>query len=149
MKKFRVGRACVLFISLLAATLQLSAQTLPSSLTPEQLQMFQNLSPAQQQQVLSALGNSGGAAGLSSSTGQAASNTAQSQMGTALDAAGLQRLLTAGQVPKGPPRMKPSSVLLLSVDVASACDQGSGQGQQPLETAATQTQCAPAPPGVN
>ena len=66
MKKFRVGRACVLFISLLAATLQLHAQTLPSSLTPEQLQMFQNLSPAQQQQVLSALKSSGGAASLSS-----------------------------------------------------------------------------------
>ena len=39
MKKNLVGRACVYFLLLLAATLPLRAQTLPSSLTPEQLQM--------------------------------------------------------------------------------------------------------------
>jgi polysaccharide biosynthesis/export protein len=140
MKKFRVGRACVLFISLLAATLQLHAQTLPSSLTPEQLQMFQSLSPAQQQQALSALRSSGG---VSSSGGQPGGNPAQAQMGTALGATGLQRGLAAGQVPIGPPRMKPNSVLLLSVEIASTCSQ-QPESQQALGTASTQTQCASA-----
>src|SRR5690242_548101 len=113
----RVGRACVfLFAWIFAATLRLHAQTLPSSLTPEQLQMFQNLSPAQQQQALSALRNSGSTAGSTSAAGQTAGNSAQSQPGAGLAAAGLQRSLAAGQVPQGPPRMKPSSVLLLSVD---------------------------------
>src|SRR5215469_16647308 len=143
MIKNSVGRACViLFAWILAATLQLHAQTLPSSLTPEQLQMFQSLSPAQQQQVLSALKSSGGAAGLSSQAGQAAGN-AQGQPGTGLGTAGLQRSL----VPQGPPRMKPSSVLLLSVVIGSLCKK-SAQGQQASGTAANQTQCAPISPAV-
>jgi len=152
MMKNRVGRACVvLFAWILAATPQLHAQTLPSSLTPEQLQMFQSLSPAQQQQALSALRSSGGTAGLSSQAGQAAGNTAQGQPGAALGMARLQRSL-AGQVPQGPPRMKPSSVLLLSVDIASACNQtaeGQQAGQPPLGTATAQTQCAPGAAGAN
>src|SRR6185437_11885389 len=123
MMKNRVGRACVvLFAWTLAATLPLHAQTLPSSLTPEQQQMFQSLSPAQQQQVLSALRSSGGAGGFSSQVGQAAGTSAQGQPGAGLGAAGQQRAL-ARQVPQGPSRMKPSSVLLLSVDIASACNQ--------------------------
>src|SRR5215469_1302358 len=142
MTKNRVGRACVfLFAWILAATLQLHAQTLPSSLTPEQLQMFQSLSPAQQQQVLSAIKSSGGTAGLSSQAGQAAGNT-QGQPGAGLGPTNVQRSL-AGQVPQGPPRMKPSSVLLLSVDIASVCDQ-SAQGQQ----TPAQTQCASISPAV-
>ena len=81
----RVGRACVVLLAwILAATLQLHAQTLPSSLTPEQLQMFQSLSPAQQQQVLSGLRSSGGAAGAGSQAGQATGNTQQGQPGAGL-----------------------------------------------------------------
>ena len=143
--KNRVGRACVLLLLwILAATPQLHAQTLPSSLTPEQMQMFQSLSPAQQQQVLSALRNSGAAAGVSPSAGQAGANSTQGQNGIS---PALQRALAAGQMSKGPPRMKPSSVLLLSVDVASACHQGTeGQraAQQALDAAATEAQCSPA-----
>lgn len=141
--KNRVGRACVsLFFLLFAAGFQLHAQTLPSSLTPEQLQMFQSLSPAQQQQVLSAIRSSGGGAGLNPPAGQVGSNTAQGQVGTA---PGMQRSLAAAQMPKGPPRMKPSSVLLLSVDVASACDQAAPV-QQMSGTASTLPQC---PAGTN
>lgn len=156
MMKNRVGRACVfLFVWIFAATLQLHAQTQPSSLTPEQLQMFQSLSPAQQQQVLGALRSSGGAAGLSSATGQTAGNTPpQGQPGAGLGITRLQR----GQVSQGPPRMKPSSVVLLSVDVATACNsplegQQDGQrisqqgGQQPLAASTAQTQCAPGAAG--
>lgn len=154
--KNRVGRACVsLFFLLFAAGLQLHAQTLPSSLTPEQLQMFQSLSPAQQQQVLSALRSSGGGAGVSSQTGQPSSSTQQGPSGGGLGLTMLERSL-ARQVPQGPPRMKPSSVLLLSVDLASACNaevegQESGQqpGQQVLDTAATSGQCVPGPAGAN
>jgi polysaccharide export outer membrane protein len=120
----RAVRAGVLLIALLmmgAAAVPLEAQTLPSSLTPQQLQMFQSLSPAQQQQVLSSLRNSGGATtGLSSPTGQGAGNTLPGQPGAALGMTNLQRSLAANQARQGPPRMKPSSVLLLSVDIASA-----------------------------
>jgi protein involved in polysaccharide export with SLBB domain len=170
MKKNLFGRACVFFALLLAGTLPLHAQTLPSSLTPEQLQMFQNLSPEQQQQVLSTLRNSRGMAGLSSAE-QAAGITGRSQPGTEAGVPQLRRPLP-GQVPQGPPRMKPSSVLLLSVDIATACNrpeeqQPAGQQvqQQPsqmnpelaaqqalMNTAATQPQCqsaaTPGPDGV-
>jgi len=155
MMKNRVGRACVvLFAWTLAATLPLHAQTLASSLTPEQQQMFQSLSPAQQQQVLSGLRSSGGTAGAGSQAGQATGNTQQGQPGAGLGSARLQRSL-AGQVPQGPPRMKPSSVLLLSVDLASACNQAAegqqpGQtGQQALGAAAAQSPCMPAGAGAN
>ena len=173
MMKNRVGRTCVfLFACIFAATLQLHAQTLPSSLTPEQLQMFQSLSPAQQQQVLSALRNSGGAASLGSSAVQTTGNALPGQPGMAR----LQRSFAASQVPQGPPRMKPSSVLLLSVDLATVCNQsaegqpgglqgtqqagqqagqegvqqGGQQGaQQALGTTATQSQCTPGAAGAN
>ncbi len=136
--KNRVGRACVvlfLFAGILAGTLRLHAQTLPSSLTPEQLQMFQNLSPAQQQQVLSALRGSGGAGGSGSQTGQSANPQGQPAVG--LGTARQQRT----QVPEGPPRMKPSSVLLLSVDIASSCSQTAPNQQAPGALGA-QAQCA-------
>src|SRR6185437_7056346 len=135
MKKNLVGRACVYFLLLLAATLPLRAQTLPSSLTPEQLQMFQNLPPEQQQAALNTLRNSGGAAS-SSLAGQAGGNTAQGQTGAGIGPAGL-RALTAEQLPKGPPRLKPSTVLLLSVDVASVCSQQT-ESPQTMQQAASQ-----------
>ncbi|HEX5460810.1 MAG TPA: SLBB domain-containing protein [Steroidobacteraceae bacterium] len=150
MKKNLVGRACVYFLLLLAATLPLRAQTLPSSLTPEQLQMFQNLSPEQQQAALNALRNSGSAAS-SASAGQAGGNTAQGQPGTGAAPAGL-RALTVEQMLKGPLRLKPSAVLLLSVDVATVCNEETdGDGRQPMQQQAqqavgqanTETQCAP------
>src|SRR6185312_1932135 len=130
MKKNLVGRACVAFLLLLAATLPLHAQTLPSSLTPEQLQMFQNLSSEQQQAALNALRNPG------AGTGQAAGNTTRAQPGAGIGPAGL-RALRAEQAPKGPPRLKPSTVLLLSVDVASVCSHEM-EDQQGMQQSAAQ-----------
>jgi protein involved in polysaccharide export with SLBB domain len=147
MKKFRVGRACVFFISLLAATLQLHAQTLPSSLTPEQLQMFQSLSPEQQQAALSALKSSGGAGTSSSLAGQTPGNSAEGSSSGALDAARLQRSLAASQAMQGPPRMKPNSVVLLSVDISSACSQA-GDGPQSFGAPAAANPATPCPPAA-
>ena len=132
--KNRVGRACVfLFAWILAATLQVHAQSLPSSITPEQLQMFQSLSPEQQQAVLSALKGSGGAGSLGTSTVSQGQGTSAQSPANALGAMQGQQLNPAAQqqLPIGPPRLLPNSVLLISVSTAAApCDQGNPAGPQ-------------------
>lgn len=129
MMKSRVWRACVFaFLWILAASFQLHAQTLPSSLTPQQLQMFQSLSPEQQQAVLSAIKSSGGTQTPGS---PAASPTGANAMPSAAQGEALQRSLLRKQASKLPLRLKPSSVLLLSVELAGACNQKKASQQAP------------------
>ncbi|HJS91153.1 MAG TPA: SLBB domain-containing protein [Steroidobacteraceae bacterium] len=131
MTKNRVRRACVLLVLLLAATLQLHAQTLPSSITPEQLQIFQSLSPEQQQAVLSALKGNGAAGALGASpANQLPSSAAQGLQG-APGMQGPQPNAAMQQLPPGPPRLQPNSVLLLTViSAGEPCDQATLAAEQ-------------------
>jgi polysaccharide biosynthesis/export protein len=146
MMKNRVRRSCVFFVALLAATFQLHAQTLPSSLTPEQLQMFQSLSPEQQQAVLNAMRNSGAQIPGAPAGGQTEANAIQGA-GVAPGAMRLQRLLPGMEARELPPRLKPNSVVLLSVEIAGDCSHQNADIPQTTGTPpalATVTQCGPA-----
>ncbi|MGH8219659.1 MAG: SLBB domain-containing protein [Steroidobacteraceae bacterium] len=141
-RALRVGTsiACALYILIAAAWVE--AQT-PASLTPEQLQIFQSLSPEQQQAVLSALRGSSAAGALGGQpTTQAAGNPAQGPANVRGAAQG-EPNAAAQQVPTGPPRLRPNSVLLLSVDaVVPPCEQAGSAGQQAPGTPPT-SECKP------
>lgn len=136
--KNRVGRACVsLFLLFLAATFRVHAQSLPSSITPQQLQIFQSLSPEQQQAVLSALKGSGAAGALGGQmVNQGQANPQQSPANAPNAMQGQQPNAAAQQqIPQGPPRLQPNSVLLLTVSsAATPCDQVSNPGQPGIGT---------------
>src|SRR6266853_5412568 len=85
----------------------------PSTLTPEQLQVFQNLPPDQQKAILDAMSKSStaGPTDDSSKTG-----------GEAVSEGGRRQAPKAATSETGPPRMGPQSTVLLTVNVTGATD---------------------------
>src|SRR5437764_11198813 len=108
--RMRAGLAFLFFA--FVSVFQAQAQT-PSSLTPEQLQVFQNLPPDQQKAILDAMSKSSPAGPTedSSKTG-----------GEAVSEGGRRQAPKAATAETGPPRMGPQSTLLLTVNVTGATD---------------------------
>src|SRR6185437_4765612 len=134
-RALRVGAfvACALYI--LIAALPVTAQS-PSSLTREQLQIFQSLSPEQQQAVLSAVSqsSSGGntmgqtgaelpqPGGTSEQPGQPRRGIGMSigrEGGSTLPYGQTGQGGEQGALVMGPPRIEPHSTLLISVTIAA------------------------------
>src|SRR2546429_4082094 len=104
------GLAFLVFAFL--SVFQAQAQT-PSTLTPEQLQVFQNLPPDQQKAILDAMSKSSAAGptdDLSKTSGEAPE--------------GKRREAPQGEplTPPGPPRVGPQSTVLLTVGVTGGAD---------------------------
>src|SRR2546421_9531178 len=111
----RMPAGLAFLVFTLLSVFQAQAQT-PSSLTPEQLQVFQNLPPDQQKAILDAMSKSSAAApteDLSKAGGEAAGE-------------GGRREAPAAPAPPGPPRIGPQSTVLLTVDVTGAAGDRSG-----------------------
>src|SRR5438105_366006 len=114
-----VWLACL--FSVVLAGFQVSAQTPPSSLTPEQMQIFRNLPPEQQKAVLDAMSKSSPeTAGI----GEPQTSSAGIE--------GEQRPAPRKEESKTPPepRFKPQSTVLLGIEVIDAPE---NQGRQRIQ----------------
>jgi protein involved in polysaccharide export with SLBB domain len=111
---------------LLVLTWHVQAQT-PSSLTPEQLQVFESLPPEQQKAVMDAIAKSSGEGaidGVASATEEAdQSRTAPAPNSAHRPSGSEARRGAEKEIPRGPPRMGPQATVLIAVELTKTADQ--------------------------
>jgi protein involved in polysaccharide export with SLBB domain len=141
----RIPAGFALVLLLLFAALHVQAQT-PSSLTPEQLQAFQNLAPEQQKAIMDAIAGQSTTPGTvdSLSGAQEADRTRSSvdvngerRQQVAEPAKSAKRPSKENEALLGPPRMGPQSTVLIAVELTAP---KTAPNQAPVELAeATKT----------
>src|SRR5437879_4977666 len=127
-RALRIPAALAFLFFTFLSVFQAQAQT-PSTLTPEQLRIFQSLPPEQQQAILDAMSKS------SSSTSGAPQQTEKSRgEGSAnsqrqeIPGEAPRRTRGPTEVPEGPPRIGPQSTILIGVELM-----GRTSGQQTVD----------------
>jgi protein involved in polysaccharide export with SLBB domain len=126
----RIPAGLVFAFLVVFAPRQVCAQTIPSSVTPEQLQMLQSLPADQQKAILERMSRSSSSSDLVPTDETDINKTPGGSEGTQKDkSASKKDDLT---VQRGPPRIAPQSTVLLSVDFLEATsDPGMSGAQAP------------------